>query len=144
LCACTSVKVFTKPKDDSRERPAFIIFKIKKEMDKSYFETRKTEIQSEIDSWKQELKDLEDEYISSNQKFPIGSKVCITTPAHTGMVLSTREKVTFPEAKRYSYVTGYEIRCKEVVPILMKAKKDGTISKIRDYITFERVIVELA
>ena len=54
------------------------------------------------------------------------------------------EKVTFPEAKRYSYVTGYEIRCKEVVPILMKAKKDGTISKIRDYITFERVIVELA
>ena len=60
-------------------------------MDKSYFETRKTEIQSEIDSWKQELKDLEDEYISSNQKFPIGSKVCITTPAHTGMVLSTRE-----------------------------------------------------
>ena len=52
-------------------------------MDKSYFETRKTEIQSEIDSWKQELKDLEDEYISSNQKFPIGSKVCITTPAHT-------------------------------------------------------------
>ena len=109
-----------------------------------YFETRKTEIQSEIDSWKQELKDLEDEYISSNQKFPIGSKVCITTPAHTGMVLSTREKVTFPEAKRYFYVTGYEIRCKEVVPILMKAKKDGTISKIRDYITFERVIVELA
>ena len=59
----------------------------------------------------------------------LGSKVCITTPAHTGMVLSTREKVTFPEAKRYFYVTGYEIRCKEVVPILMKAKKDGTISK---------------
>ena len=113
-------------------------------MDKSYFETRKKEIQSEIDSWKQKLKDLEDEYISSSQKFPIGSKVCITTPAHTGMVLSTREKVTFPEAKRYSYVTGYEIWCNEVVPILMKAKKDGTISKIRDYITFERVIVELA
>lgn len=31
-------------------------------MDKSYFETRKKEIQSEIDSWKQKLKDLEDEY----------------------------------------------------------------------------------
>ena len=58
-------------------------------MDKSYFETRKKEIQSEIDSWKQKLKDLEDEYISSSQKFPIGSKVCITTPAHTEMVLST-------------------------------------------------------
>lgn len=113
-------------------------------MNKSYFETRKTEIQSEIDSWKQELRDLEDEYISSNQKFPIGSKVCITTPAHEGWALSTREKITFPERKRYSYVTGYEICRNEVVPILMKAKKDGTISKIRDYITFERVIVELA
>ena len=82
--------------------------------------------------------------ISSNQKFPIGSKVCITTPAHEGWALSTREKITFPERKRYSYVTGYEICHNEVVPILMKAKKDGTISKIRDYITLERVIVELA
>lgn len=32
-------------------------------MDKSYFKTRKAEIQSEIDSWKQEMRDLEDEYI---------------------------------------------------------------------------------
>lgn len=113
-------------------------------MDKLYFEKRKSEIQSEIDDWKQEKRDLEDEYISSNQQFPIGSKVCITTPEHTGMVLSTREKVFFPEEKRYSYVVGYEIRYNEVVPILMKAKKDGTISKIRDYVTFERVIIELA
>lgn len=113
-------------------------------MDKSYFETRKAEIQSEIDSWKQEMRDLEDEYISSNQKFPIGSKVCITTPAHTGWLLHNRETVTFPEEKKFSYITGYEIRCNEVVPILMKAKKDGTISKLRDYISSERMIVELA
>lgn len=112
-------------------------------MDKSYFETRKAEIQSEIDSWKQEMRDLEDEYISSNQRFPIGSKICITTPAHTGWMLHTREIVTIPEEKRYSYVIGYEIRCGEVVPQLMKAKKDGTISKLRDYISFERVIVKL-
>lgn len=113
-------------------------------MDKSYFETRKAEIQSETDSWKQEMRDLEDEYISSNQRFPIGSKVCITTPAHTGMVLSTCETVMFPEEKRYSYVIGYEIRYGEVVPKLMKAKKDGTISKMQDYMSFERSIVELA
>lgn len=113
-------------------------------MDKSYFKIRKVEIQSEIDSWKQELKDLEDEYISSNQKFPIGSKVCITTPAHTEMMLYNNEKITFPETKRYSYVTGYGIRCNEVVPILMRAKKDGTISKNRDYITYETEIIELA
>lgn len=116
---------------------------IKKEMDKSYFETRKAEIQSEIDSWSQELRDLEDEYISTNQKFPIGSKICITTPAHTGWKLCTRETVIFPETRRYAYVTGYEINQNKVVPILMKAKKDGTISKLRDYIAFEKVIVEL-
>lgn len=112
-------------------------------MNKSFFETRKTEIQSEIDSWKQEMRDLEDEYISSNQKFPIGSKVCITIPAHTGCFLHNRETVTFPEEKRFAYITGYEIQCNEVVPILMKAKKDGTISKIREYITFKKVIIEL-
>lgn len=34
-------------------------------MDKSYFETRKAEIQSKIDSYKKEMKELEDEYILS-------------------------------------------------------------------------------
>ena len=113
-------------------------------MDKLYFKSRKTEIQSEIDGWRQELKDLEDEYVSSNQKFPIGSKVCIITPAHTEWSSLTLKKISFPEEKRYAYITGYEIRNNDVVPILMKAKKDGSISKIRDYLTFERVIIELA
>lgn len=108
-------------------------------MDKSYFEIRKTQIQSEIDRWKQEMRDLEDEYIFSNQKFPVGSKVCVTIPSHKGIALSTREKV-----KRYAYVIGYEIRYGEVVPKLMRAKKDGSISKVRDNILFGREIVELA
>lgn len=51
-------------------------------MDKSYFETRKAEIQFEIDNWKQKMIRLKKEYISSNQKFPIGSKVCLTIPAY--------------------------------------------------------------
>lgn len=101
-------------------------------MNKSYFETRKSEIQSEIDSWRQELKDLEDEYISSNQKFPIGSKVCITTPEHEKYNMFNR-KIIVPEEKRFAYITGYNIIANEVVPILMKVKKDGTISKIKDY-----------
>ena len=113
-------------------------------MDKLYYKTRKIEIQSEIDSWKQEMKDLENDYISSNQKFPIGSKVCITTPESKGWSLSTREQSTIPERKRYAYVTGYEIRYDEVAPVLMKAKKDGTISKMRDYSMFENATIELA
>ena len=98
-------------------------------MDKSYFKTRKAEIQSEIDSWKQEMRDLEDEYISSNKKFPIGSKVCLTIPAHTVKLLWGNETKTIPEEKKFAYVTGYEIVSNEVVPILMKAKKDGTIER---------------
>lgn len=111
-------------------------------MDKSYFKTRKAEIQSEIDSWKQEMRDLEDEYISSNKKFPIGSKVCLTIPAHTELYWGNKTK-TIPEEKKFAYVTGYEIVSNEVIPILMKAKKDGTISKLREYLSFKQVTIEL-
>lgn len=113
-------------------------------MNKSYFEKRKAEIQLEIDSWKQELRDLEDEYKNSNQKYPIGSKICITAPEHTGWKLMSKETVLFPERKRYAYVVGYEIRCNNVIPILKKAKKDGTISKVYDSIMFETGHIELA
>lgn len=114
-------------------------------MDKEKFLERKRLIQSEIESWKEELRNVEEEYISSNQQFSIGSKVCITTLAHQGWELCSREKVLYPEQKRYAYIVGYEISYgDEVAPILMKAKKDGTISKNRDYIAFEKVKIELA
>lgn len=113
-------------------------------MDKSYFETRKAEIQSKIDSYNKEMEELNNEYISSNQKFPIGSKVCLTIPAHTVQFLWSNETKTIPEEKKLAYVTGYEIVSNEVIPILMKAKKDGTISKLRKYISFKRITIELA
>lgn len=112
-------------------------------MDKLYFKTRKEEIQSKIDSCKKEMKELENEYIASNQKFPIGSKVCLTIPAHTVKLLWGNETKTIPEEKKFAYVTGYEIVSNEVVPILMKAKKDGTISKLREYLSFKQVTIEL-
>lgn len=87
---------------------------------------------------------LKKEYISSNQKFPIGSKVCLTIPAHTVQLLWGNETKTIPEEKKFAYVTGYEIVSNEVLPILMKAKKDGTISKLREYISFKQVIIKLA
>lgn len=114
-------------------------------MNKETFFKRKKHIQEEIESWKEELRAVEEEYISSNQQFSIGSKVCITTLSHQGWELCTREKVLYPEQKRYAYIVGYEISYgDEVAPILMKAKKDGTISKNRDYISFENVTIELA
>lgn len=63
-------------------------------MNKKEFESKRTEIQSKIESMQQELRDLEKEYIDSNAKFPIGSKVCITSAA----------------GKRFAYIVGYEIR----------------------------------
>mgnify|MGYP005980375839 CR=1 FL=1 len=113
-------------------------------MDKLYFKTRKEEIQSKIDSCKKEMKELENEYIVSNQKFPIGSKVCLTIPAHTERLYWGKETKTIPEEKKFAYVTGYEIVIDEVIPILMKAKKDGTISKLREYMSFRQAIIELA
>lgn len=113
-------------------------------MDKSYFKTRKEEIQSKIDSYKKEMEELENEYISSNQKFPIGSKVCLTIPAYKTRLLWSNETKTIPEEKKFAYVNGYEIVRNEVVPILMKAKKDGTISKLREYMSFIEFTIELA
>lgn len=112
-------------------------------MDKSYFETRKAEIQSKIDSYNKEMKELKNEYISSNQKFPIGSKVCLTIPAYELRGLGINRIRIVPEEKKFAYVTGYEIVANEVVPILMKAKKDGTISKLREYTSFKQVTIEL-
>lgn len=113
-------------------------------MDKLYFKTRKEEIQSKIGSCKKEMKELENEYIVSNQKFPIGSKVCLTIPAYELRGLGINRIRIVPEEKKFAYVTGYEIVANEVVPILMKAKKDGTISKLREYMSFRQAIIELA
>ena len=112
-------------------------------MNKSYFETRKAEIQSKIDSYNKEMKELKNEYISSNQKFLIGSKVCLTIPAYELRGLGINRIRIVPEEKKFAYVTGYEIVANEVVPILMKAKKDGTISKLREYTSFKQVTIEL-
>lgn len=111
-------------------------------MDKLYFKTRKEEIQSKIDSCKKEMKELENEYIASNQKFPIGSKVCLTIPAYELRDLGINRIRIVPEEKKFAYVTGYEIVSDKVLPILMKAKKDGTISKLREYTSFKQVTIE--
>lgn len=114
------------------------------EMEKLHFENRKKEILSKIDFLKAKLKHLETQYIDSNQKFPIGSKVRITTTGCIGYELYALEKTSSPPKKKcYAYVAGYEICCGEVIPILMKAKKDGTISKKRHHVIAGRDLIEL-
>ena len=103
-------------------------------MIKEEFKAKREIINSKIRELNNEMMKLKKEYIKSNENYPIGSKVCLTIPAHTVRILCDSKTKTIPEEKKFAYVTGYEIVSNEVVPILMKAKKDGTISKLREYI----------
>lgn len=78
-------------------------------MTKEEFKSKKEIINSKINELKNEMIKLKKEYIESNVKYPIGSKVCITTPASTYTRLDNLESVTVPKIKRYAYVKDYRI-----------------------------------
>lgn len=83
-------------------------------MNKEEFQTKKNDINSKIRELKSQKIKLEKEYIESNMKYPIGSKVCITTN----------------ESKRYAYVKDYRIDFSDnIEPLFNEVKKDGTMSK---------------
>lgn len=113
-------------------------------MTKEQFKSKKKNINSKINELKNEMIKLEKEYIKSNAKYPIGSKVCITTPASVYTSLHDLTSVTVPESKQYAYIVGYRIEYfGDLKPLLKKVKKDGTISKTDLYIDFENVVIEL-
>ena len=88
-------------------------------MDKEEFQTKKNDIDSKIRELKNQKIQLEKEYIESNVKYPIGSKVCITTN----------------ESKRYAYVKDYRINSLDnIEPLFNKVKKDGTMSEMGLYV----------
>lgn len=75
-------------------------------MNKEEFQTKKNDIDSKIRELKNQKIKLEKEYIESNAKYPIGSKVCITTPASTYIRLDNHESVVIPKKKQYAYIKG--------------------------------------
>lgn len=88
-------------------------------MTKEEFRTKKEIINSNIEELKNEMIKLEKEYIESNAKYPIGSRVCITTN----------------ESKRYAYVKDYRIDFFDnIEPLFNKVKKDGTMSEMGLYV----------
>lgn len=88
-------------------------------MNKEEFKSKKKIINSNIEELKNEMIKLEKEYIESNAKYPIGSKVCITTN----------------ESKRYAYVKDYRINSLDnIEPLFNKVKKDGTMSEMGLYV----------
>lgn len=84
-------------------------------MTKEEFKSKKEIINSKINELNNEMVKLKKEYIKSNIKYPIGSKVCITTN----------------ESKRYAYVKDYRIDFSDnIEPLFNKVKKDGTVSEM--------------
>ena len=98
-------------------------------MNKEEFQTKKNDINSKIRELKSQKIQLEKEYIESNMKYPIGSKVCITTN----------------ESKRYAYVKDYRIDFFDnIEPLFNKVKKDGTMSEMGLYVwSFQCPTIEL-
>lgn len=77
-------------------------------MTKEEFKSKKEIINSKINELNNEMVKLKKEYIKSNIKYPIGSKVCITTN----------------ESKRYAYVKDYRINSLDnIEPLFNKVKK---------------------
>lgn len=113
-------------------------------MNKEEFKSKKKILNSNIEELKNEMIKLEKEYIESNAKYPIGSKVCITTPASTYTRLDNLESVTVPERKQYAYVRDYKINfLDDIEPLFGKVKKDGTMSNVNLYVCLMNVMIEL-
>lgn len=113
-------------------------------MNKEEFRAKKEIINSKMNELKNEMIKLEKEYIESNVKYPIGSKVCITTPASTYTKLDNLESVTVPERKQYAYVRDYRINFfDDIEPLFGKVKKDGTMSEVNLYVSLTNATIEL-
>lgn len=98
-------------------------------MNKEEFISKRDVINSKINELNNEMIKLKKEYIESNIKYPIGSKVCITTN----------------ESKRYAYVKDYRIDFSDnIEPLFNKVKKDGTMSEVGLYVwSYECPTIEL-
>lgn len=98
-------------------------------MTKEEFKSKKEIINSKIRELNNEMIKLKKEYIESNVKYPIGSKVCITTN----------------ESKQYAYVKDYRIGFSDnIEPLFNKVKKDGTMSEVGLYVwSYECPTIEL-
>lgn len=113
-------------------------------MNKEEFQTKKNDIDSKIRELKNQKIQLEKEYIESNQKYPIGSKVCITVLAHERYTFWNNERILLPEVKKLAYIADYEIDDNgEVVPSLRQLDCNGGMSAIPLYVNFKKVIIEL-
>lgn len=113
-------------------------------MNKEEFLSKRDAIDLKLKELNGEKKKLEKEYIESNQGFNVGSKVCITVPAHERFSLLDNERILVPEAKKLAYIADYEIDDNgEVVPSLRQLDYNGGMSEMPLYVNFKKAIIEL-
>ena len=113
-------------------------------MNKEEFLSKRYAIDLKLKELNGEKEQLEKEYIESNQVFPIGSKVCITVPAHERYTFWNNERILVPEAKKLAYIADYEIDDNgEVVPSLRQLDYNGGMSAIPLFVNLKKAIIEL-
>jgi len=91
-------------------------------MTKEEFQNRRQEISSKIDTLNADKKKIEHDYIVANAPFKIGAKLIINK--------GIQEKI--------GYVIGFKLTYQdEVIPNMVKCKKDGSESKSKLYVCFD-------
>lgn len=115
-----------------------------KNMNKEEFLSKRDAIDLKLKELNGEKEQMEKEYIESNQGFPVGSKVCITVPAHERYIFWNNEKILVPEAKKLAYIADYEIDDNgEVVPSLRQLDYNGGMSEMPLFVNLKKTIIEL-
>ncbi len=113
-------------------------------MKKQEFLSAKKRICDDIESINKLSKKLDSDYIESKKKYNIGDRVLIKTEKHVGFNLGTGEDVHFPETERYAYVENFRINYDgDLEYILLKEKKNGGKSLVRDYCGYRDKIVSI-
>lgn len=111
-------------------------------MNKEEFLSKRDSIDLKLKGLNGEKEQLEKEYIESNQGLPVGSKVCITVPAHERYIFWNNERILVPEAKKLAYIADYEIDDDgEVVPSLKQLDYNGGMSEMPLFVNFKKVII---
>ena len=99
-------------------------------MKKEDYQKEKELIKNEITALQEKLKKTESAYIEANREFEIGEKVVVIYKKHKHHRYGEVPEESFP-----AFVIGHEIDYNNnVVPVLNKCKKDGTMSKHRYYL----------
>ena len=110
-------------------------------MTREEYISQKKELVKKIALLEAEQLELDKAYIEANKKVGSMDIVEITTPAREVTNLFTGMKETLPESKRMGIVVENYIDWENnVVPFVKKMKKDGTMSKNKDYITSGEIL----